>query len=416
MKHSYKATLFACYAGYITQAIVNNLTPLLFLIFRNEFGISYEMIGRLIVFNFGTQLVVDYLAIHFVDQVGYRAAAVAAHVLCGIGLILLGVLPNLMEHSYIGIVIAVIVYAIGGGLIEVLVSPIVNSLPGDAKASAMSLLHSFYCWGHVAVVVISTLILKIIGSSHWFILPVLWSILPLVNAVCFLQVPLVRVEEETEKIPLRKLLSTKMFVVILFMMAAGAASEQAMSQWSSLFAEIGLGVPKVLGDLLGPCFFAGMMGLSRLIYGIKGEELPLKKAMIGSAVLCICSYMLSALSPFPVLAFLGCGLCGFSVGLMWPGTFSLAAEQFPSGSTAMFGMMALLGDAGCALGPWAAGAVSDLVKRLSLPLNTSVAGFTADQLGLKCGLFISALFPLLLFICTARLKIKNKEEVSYEKN
>lgn len=385
MKYTFKHTLNACYLGYITQAIVNNLAPLLFIIFQKQFGISYEMIGRLVLVNFGTQLAVDYLAIKFIHKVGYRRAAMIAHIFCGVGLICLGVLPQVMPNSYVGLTLAVVIYAIGGGLIEVLVSPIVDSLPGDAKASAMSLLHSFYCWGHVGVVILTTVFLSIGGVKNWFWIPILWSIVPFLNFFNFAKVPLMDMLSEEEGMSIKDLFSSKVFLVAAVLMICAGASEQSMSQWSSLFAEEGLGVPKMLGDLLGPCLFALLMGTSRLIYGIYGEKIHLKKAMMLSAGLCIFSYCITVFSPNPFVALLGCAITGFSVGIMWPGVFSLASSCFPQGGTAMFGILALMGDLGCSVGPWIAGVVS-------------------DQSNLRNGLFASIIFPVFLLVGIMFLK------------
>ena len=268
---NFKSTIFACYRGYITQGIVNNLAPLFFVIFQNRFHISYGLISALILCNFVTQVVTDVLAVRYVDRMGFRRAAVAAHSLAFIGLMLMGILPNVLPVPYIGLVIATIVNGVGGGLIEVIISPIVESCPGDAKASAMSLLHSFYCWGQVGVVLITTLLLRVIGEDLWFVIPMLWSFLPFYNLFAFLKVPLMPTVSEDEKTPLKTLFASKIFLVAMLLMLCAGASELAMCQWSSLFAERALGVTKVVGDLLGPCFFAVLMGIGRTIYGVWGE-------------------------------------------------------------------------------------------------------------------------------------------------
>lgn len=405
MKKSYKRTMYACYLGYITQAITNNLAPLFFVIFQNDYDISFEMIGRLILVNFGTQILVDYLAIRYVDKIGYRVAAVIAHGFSVVGLILLGVLPQVVSVPYVGITIAVMIYAIGGGLIEVLISPIVDSLPGEAKASSMSLLHSFYCWGQVAVVAISTLFLKLIGTEYWYILPVVWTVLPLCNMIIFTKVPLLPTVSEEERIPLKKLFGSKLFVLAIVLMICAGASEQAMSQWSSLFAEKGLQVPKVIGDLLGPCLFAVFMGIGRTIYGIKGEQINLRMALKGCSVLCIICYVTTVFAPNPVIALMGCAVTGLSVSLMWPGLFSLSAESFRNGGTAMFGVLAIAGDIGCAAGPWLTGIISDTSQKIPAIVKLSVKnGQDLEQVGLKVGLLIAMVFPLILLIGVGRMK------------
>lgn len=390
MRYTYKHTLHACYLGYITQAMVNNLAPLLFIIFQNQYHISFEMIGRLILINFGTQIVADILSVKYVDRIGYRKAAVMAHIFCSIGLMSLGVLPLIMPVPYMGLVIAVMIYAIGGGIIEVLVSPIVEFLPGDEKASAMSLLHSFYCWGQVGVVLLTTLLLKVIGSSYWFVLPILWAFIPLYNIKNFLKVPIIEPHEDAPTMSIGELLSTRGFMIALLLMLCAGASEITMSQWSSLFAEKGLQVPKVVGDLLGPCFFAVLMGIGRSIYGIWGHKINLNRALMASGILCVICYAVTIFVQNPFISLLGCAVTGLSVSLMWPGTFSLTSATYPMGGTAMFGMLAIFGDIGAAVGPWIAGVVSDAVG-----------------LGLKAGLLVAIVFPIMLVIGVMLLKKLN---------
>ena len=390
MRYTYKHTLRACYLGYITQAIVVNLAPLLFVIFQDQYHISFEMIGRLILINFGTQIVADILSVKYVDRIGYRKAAVIAHIFCSVGLMSLGILPLIMPTPYMGLVIAVMIYAIGGGIIEVLVSPIVEFLPGDEKASAMSLLHSFYCWGQVGVVLLTTLLLKVIGSSYWFVLPILWAFIPLYNIKNFLKVPIIEPHEDAPTMSIGELLSTRGFVIALLLMLCAGASEITMSQWSSLFAEKGLQVPKVAGDLLGPCLFAALMGIGRSIYGIWGHKINLNRALMASGILCVICYAVTIFVQNPFISLFGCAVTGLSVSLMWPGTFSLTSATYPMGGTAMFGMLAIFGDIGAAVGPWIAGVVSD-----------------AAGLGLKAGLLAAIVFPVMLVIGVMLLKKLN---------
>lgn len=394
---NFKSTVFACYRGYITQGIVNNLSPLFFVLFQNKFGISYSLISALILCNFVTQVITDMLSVKYVDRIGYRKSAVIAHALAFLGLVMQGTLPNVLPAPYVGLVLATIVNGVGGGLIEVIISPIVDSCPGDAKASAMSLLHSFYCWGQVGVVLITTLLLRLIGEDLWFIIPILWSLLPLYNLFRFLKVPLTPTVPEEEKTPLKTLFTSKIFLVALLLMLCAGASELAMSQWSSLFAERALGVTKVIGDLLGPCLFAVFMGIGRTIYGVWGEKIHLTGAVVFCAALCILCYLGTALFENPWLSLLSCALCGFSVSLMWPGTFSLTSAAYPKGGTAMFGILAVLGDVGCSVGPALMGAVSGAVSG-NANIAASFPNLTADQLGLKSGMLFSAVFPAFILI------------------
>lgn len=383
MRKNYTHTIYACYLGYVVQAIINNLSPLLFLTFEKDFGISIGKIGLLISINFGFQMVVDALAAKYVDRIGYRTSIVFAHVCCTAGLLGMSIFPFLVPDAFTGLAIAVILNSIGGGLIEVLVSPIVEAAPSSkAKDTAMSLLHSFYCWGHVGMVILSTIGFKVFGMSHWYYLPVLWAIVPFINIFIFAKVPIRVLTTEEERTPFRKLISTRLFWIFFLLMICAGASEQAMSQWASLFAEDGLHQTKAVGDLLGPCLFAFLMGSSRMFYGKLGEKIDLQRFMTGSSILCILSYLAAVFSPHPVFALIGCGMCGLSVGIMWPGTFSLAAKKCPQGGTAMFALFALAGDIGCSVGP---GLVSVVSK--SWPTY-----------GLKAGLAGAIIFPLLMIL------------------
>lgn len=382
MQHGYGRTITACFTGYIVQAIVNNFVPLLFLTFQESYRIPLSRITMLVTINFGIQLLIDYLSARFVDKIGYRTAVVAAHVCAAAGLLLLTVLPELLGNAFIGILCAVIVYAIGGGLIEVLISPIMEACPTDNKEKAMSLLHSFYCWGHVGVVLISTLFFQIFGISNWKALALLWAVIPAVNAFVFVRTPIASLTEDgTAGLTIRELAANRLFWFLMLMMLAAGASEQAVSQWASTFAEQGLGVSKTVGDLAGPMSFAVMMGLSRLYYGKYGEKIDLERFMAGSCVLCILSYLMIVFIPIPALGLVGCALCGLSVGILWPGTFSKASASIRGGGTAMFAFLALAGDLGCAAGPTLAGAVSSCFED-----------------NLRAGILAAVIFPALLLV------------------
>lgn len=389
IRENYNHTLNACYAAYITQAIVNNFAPLLFLTFQSNFSITLEKITFFVTINFGIQLFVDLLAAHFVDRIGYRACTVGAHFFAAAGLAGLGIFPYILSDPYLGLLFAITLYAIGGGLLEVLVSPIVEACPTQRKAASMSLLHSFYCWGHVLVVLLSTLFFIIFGIDKWNILAIIWAIIPFLNAFYFMVVPVNSLTEEGEGLSIRAIFKTKIFWLLLILMVCAGASEQGMSQWVSTFAEAGLGISKSLGDLAGPCMFAILMGCSRILYSKVSEKINLVIFMAGSGILCMIGYLLASLCPIPVLALIGCGICGFSVGIMWPGTFSIAAVKCPRGGTALFALLALGGDLGCAGGPTTVGMVSE-----------AVGG------NLKMGLLAAIIFPILLFagLCFIRTK------------
>lgn len=382
MNNQYDKTITACFVGYIVQAVVNNFAPLLFLFFQRSYHIPLSQITLLVTFNFGVQLLVDLLSVGFVDKIGYRASMILAHVLSAAGLILLTVLPEILPAPFVGILIAVMIYAVGGGLLEVLVSPVVEACPSDNKEKAMSMLHSFYCWGHAGVVLLSTLFFYIVGIENWKILAVIWALIPAGNAVAFMKVPIAPLMEEGERgFTLKELFRIKIFWVLLIMMVCAGASEQAVSQWASTFAEKGLGISKTAGDLAGPMAFAILMGSSRLFYGKYGDRIDLDRFMIGSSILCILSYLGISLFPMPELSLIACAVCGLSVGIMWPGTFSKASATLPKGGTAMFALLALGGDVGCSGGPTLVGMVS---------------GALGDNL--KMGVLAGIVFPVMLLL------------------
>lgn len=401
----YKQTLHACYIGYITQAININLAPLFFVIFHEQFGLSFEMLGRLVLLNFGTQILVDIVTVKYADRIGYRACAVLAHVLCFLGIMSLGILPLLMSNTLLALTIAVFITACGGGIIEVVISPIVESLPTTGKAASMSLLHSFYCWGQMGVVIITTLLVWSFGTEIWFYLPILWALIPLFNVFKFARVPLLPLVPEGEEMAISELFSSQLFFIALILMMSAGASELTMSQWSSLFAEVGLGVPKLVGDLIGPALFALFMGIGRTIYGLKGEQINLQNALQFSSLLCIACYATAVFSNIPLLSLFGAALCGLSVSLMWPGTFSLTSAKFPKGGTAMFGILAVLGDFGGSVGPWLTGVVSDFSQRSAVVQQWSTSqGLSLEQAGLRTGLLTGIIFPVLMFVGVTAMK------------
>lgn len=390
MRLTAKHTLYGCYFGYITQAAVNNLPALLFVTFNRQFGISLDQISLLIVLNFSVQLAVDFIAPLIIRRIGYRTALLTAFGFTCLGMCLLGLLPSVTVAPYLGILTAILLNAIGGGLLEVLISPVVEALPGERKASRMSMLHSFYCWGHMAVVLLSTLYFSTVGIDHWKWLPVLWALCPLLNILIFTAVPIYTVQGDGQDETPAPVVKTRLFWLLFALMICAGASEQAISQWSSLFAETGLQVSKTLGDLLGPCAFAACMGASRLLYGFFGERLRLGLALTGSALLCVAGYLMTALSPVALLSLVGCGICGFSVGLMWPGIFSVAGALCRGGGTTMYALLALAGDLGCAAGPAAVGLVSSGAQSM----NT--------------GILLSAVFPIFMVLCLLALRARGR--------
>ncbi|WP_124099359.1 MFS transporter [Ruminococcus sp. Marseille-P6503] len=391
MKFSYSFTRKACYTGYITQAVVNNFAPLLFAVFQKSFDLSVAQIGFLVAYNFAVQAAVDFLAAGFVDKIGVRRCTVFAHFVTSAGLILMGILPFALNNGYAGLLIASTLCAVGGGLIEVLISPIIEALPSGNKSAGMSLLHSFYCWGHAGIILVSTLYFNIFGIENWQYLSFTWAIVPFLNAFAFIRCPLCPLVEEGKAVGIKKLAARKLFMLFLLMMLCSGAAEQAISQWTSYFAQNGLHISKTAGDLIGVCLFALLMGTSRALYVKISEKIPLKKFIALCALLCMSGYLAAVFSPVPVLSLIACGICGFSVGIMWPGVYSLTAQAFPSGGTAMFALLALAGDIGCSAGPALVGQVSQLSGSL------------------KTGILCAAVFPLLLYICVKVISVHEKK-------
>lgn len=386
-KPHYQNTMYACFVGYIVQAIVNNFVPLLFVTFQTSYSIPLSRITLLITINFAIQLLIDLLSAKFVDKIGYRTSVIIAHACSAAGLILLTILPEVFPSAFAGIVVSVAIYAVGGGLIEVLISPIVEACPTDNKATTMGLLHSFYCWGHMGVVLLSTAFFALFGIENWKILALIWAAVPVINGLFFTKVPMFSLIEEGETgLSIKQLCKTKIFWLFMLMMVCAGASEQAVSQWASTFAEKGLGVSKTVGDLAGPTAFAALMGTSRLIFGKFGKKLDLDKCMIFSTSLCIVSYLCISLVPSPIVGFIGCAACGFSVGLLWTGTFSKASAAIKNGGTAMFALLALGGDLGCAGGPTLAGFVS---RALNDDLHAGILAAIVFPITLFIGLFLS---------------------------
>ena len=381
MKKNYQKTLKACYLGFITQAIAANFAPLLFLKFHADYGISLGRIALISTAFYFTQLVVDILCARFVDKIGYRKSVVASEVASVLGLVGLAFIPDLCADPFAGIITCVIVYAIGSGLIEVLCSPIVEACPFDHKEAVMSLLHSFYCWGSVGVILLSSVFFTVFGIGSWRILACVWALIPLYNIFNFATCPIEHLTEEGKGMTIGQLFRKPLFWVSILLMVCAGASEMAMAQWASAYTEAALGFSKSIGDLIGPCMFAVTMGISRVIYGKYGAKINLNHYMIGSGILCLCCYLLASLSSSPVLGLIGCIFCGFSVGIMWPGTISITSPRLPRGGTALFAFLAMAGDLGGAFGP-------------------SLVGTVSQQAGdsLQFGMLAGSIFPLVLIV------------------
>ena len=397
-KKNYRKTLTACYLAFITQAICANFAPLLFLRFHTNYGISLGQVALIPTAFFLTQLLVDVFCAKFVDAIGYRRSIVISEIASGLGLAGLAVIPDLFRDPFIGILICVVIYAIGSGLIEVLASPIVEACPFEHKDAVMSLLHSFYCWGSVGVILLSTVFFSVFGIEHWKILACIWALIPLYNIWNFATCPIERLTEEGKGMTIRALFKTPLFWLAIILMVCAGASELSMAQWASAFTEAALGFSKTVGDLVGPCLFAVTMGICRVIYGKYGAKMNLIWFMIGSGVLCLCCYLLASLSASPVLGLIGCVFCGFSVGIMWPGTISITSPRIPQGGTALFALLAMAGDLGGAFGP-------------------SLVGTVTQQAGdnLRTGTLVGSIFPVILIIVLLLLNRQTKTICNKEK-
>lgn len=387
--NKYRKTLIACYLGFITQAIAANFAPLLFLTFHKSLGIPLGKVALVSTAFYFTQLIVDVICAKFVDRIGYRICVVVSEAASAAGLICLAFLPSILPDPFAGIIISVIIYAIGSGLIEVLGSPIVEACPFEHKEAVMSLLHSFYCWGSVSVILLSTVFFAVFGIENWRWLACIWALIPLYNIYNFASCPIESLVEDGEGMTIHTLFKTPMFFLGVILMVCAGAAEMSMAQWASAFVESALGLSKTIGDLIGPCLFAVTMGISRVIYGKYGNRIDLSKYMLFSGTLCLACYILSALSLNPLLCLVGCTLCGFSVGIMWPGTISILSKRLPTGGTAMFALLAMAGDLGGSFGPWLVGFTSQM-----------------NDNNLKAGILVACIFPLVLIITVIGIKAK----------
>lgn len=385
----YRKTLIACYLGFITQAICANFAPLLFITFHETYDISFSKLALISTTFFFTQLLVDLICAKIVDHIGYRTCVVAAEVTSGLGLLGLGFMPEIMPTPFAGVILSVIIYAIGSGLTEVLVSPIVEACPFENKEGTMSLLHSFYCWGSVGVILGSTLFFSVFGLQSWKILAIIWAIVPLYNIYNFVTCPIEQLVEDGQSMTMGQLFKSGLFWVFIVLMVCAGSSEIAIAQWASAFAESALHVSKTVGDIAGPCGFAICMGISRVLYGKYGEKVDLTVFMAGSGIMCLCCYLIAGLASIPILGLIGCALCGFSVGIMWPGSISISSRILPKGGTAMFALLALAGDLGGAVGP-------------------AIIGNVSQRAGdnIQAGILAGIGFPIVLVICALSVRKK----------
>ncbi len=407
----YTGAKISCYMGYFTQAAVVNLAPLLFVIFQNIFNISYEMLARIVLINFIIQISADVISIRLAKKFSLRSLAVVAHIFCTAGFVLFAFLPALI--GYTGILISTTIYSFGGGMIEVVVNPVVDACDeaegGEKSPAAIAILHSFYCWGHILVIVVSTLFINFFGNSLWYILPIIWAAIPFLNIFMFATIKMPSGAVQGGGLSFRKLFTMKLFLLAAILMITGGAAEQAVAQWSSLFAEKGLGISKTMGDLLGPACFALCMAIVRIVTGLLGGKINMRKLLFASSALCIVGYSMMVFVKAPVVSLVGCSVCGLAVAIMWPGVLSLTSAKIPHGGATMFGALALFGDIGCSIGPWITGFVSDKAIAVSDTLSQKLPFFSSlspDQIGLKCGLFTAIVFPVVMIVALSLFNSK----------
>ncbi|MBR6917150.1 MAG: MFS transporter [Clostridia bacterium] len=417
MNKEYKKTMAACCSGYVTQSIVVNLAPLFFVIFRNDFRFSYSFIATVIFVTFVIQIAVDAMSVKFMGRLGYRRCAVLSQVFSAAGILMLGLFPMIFANKHAAFLIAVTFYSIGGALMEVVISPIIDAIPSSSGGASMAFLHSFYSWGQVAVILLTTSALALIGHTRWYLIPFVWTALPIFNTFAFLKVPIIEPEAQNVVKTTERLFKRKLFLVSMLLMICAGAAEQIMAQWASLFCERGLGVDKVVGDLVGPCLFAAFMAIGRMWYGIKGDKVDLKRAIVACSSLSVVCYLVTVFSPFSALSLAGCALCGLGVSLLWPGMLSATSQSFPDGGPALFAYLALGGDLGCALGPYIAGVVSDSVSGSAVGSEiVSRFGLGIDEVSLKAGILAGIIFPVVMLIGSLalgrnRTKHKNNSAV-----
>ena len=385
----YLPTKMAGYVGFVVQAIVNNFLPILFIVFQDLYGLGYEKLGRLIVFNFVTQMFIDLLTPKILAKIGYRKASFLSQFTAFVGLCMMSVLPRVIDDKYLAIIISIMVYATGSGLMEVILSPMIEMLPTGNKSGNMAVLHSFYCWGQAVVIPVTTALVFIFGYKNWGFIPLIWAIVPFINMFLFLKVPIVEPDAEQKQSTFFELLKTPKFVVYMVMMLCAGASEIAMSQWSSLFVQTALGIPKAIGDVAGPCIFALFMASGRVIYAKFSKKVSFTRLLLWLNVLCVICYLTVAVCHIAVLSLVFCALCGLSVSISWPGIYSAGARSFKTGGAVMFSVFAMCGDTGCSLGPW-------------------LIGVVAEYSNLNYGFLAAAIFPLIMVICTLYL-LKNRD-------
>lgn len=402
---SYQLTTISCFVGIFCQAVSSNITAILFIPLMTLYGLSYVHLGLLVGINFTTQVLVDIIASRLVDRYGFRVFVLPSDILAVIGLVLFGLTPVLFDNILTGLVFSTIIFSASCGLQEVMLSPIVNAIPHNDKGPAMALMHSFYAWGQVATIIITTLFLFFFGIENWQVIVFLWALVPLVNFFMFLAAPFPGVIHENQRMTMRDLILKPFYLVALLAIMGGAATELVMNQWSSTFSEKVLELPKVTGDILGMCGFAVFLGLGRVLYGRYGSKINMNNVLVGSAAAAVVCYIAVAISPLPAISLAACAVCGLAASLLWPGTLVITAEKYPLAGAWIFAILAAAGDIGAASGPFAAGVITDLTRQMPSILQFAASlQLLPDQFAIRIAILLSAIFPLFTLACHWFLK------------
>ena len=395
MKVNKKILKSACYTVSVTMALVSNVPPLLFLTFREMYGISFSLLGLLVVVNFATQLGIDLVFSFFSDKFDIPKTVRTMPILTVAGLVIFSLVPTFFPNlAYAGLVVGTILCAVSSGLAEVLISPIVASLPADDPEREMSALHSVYAWGVVGVVIFSTLFLLVFGKENWNILMLIFIIVPVLSSVLYSMTDITCVESEEGSGGLLGIFKNPMLWLSFFAIFLGGAAEVTMAQWSSGYLEQALGIPKVWGDVFGVAVFALTLGIGRTMYAKIGKNIS-KILTLGGIGAVIC-YLTAAFTSNPIIGLIACGFTGLCTAMLWPGNLMVVAERFPTGGVFIYAMMAAGGDLGASVAPQLVGVITDLASLSpSLTAFASDLGLTSGQLGMKLGMIIGALFPLI---------------------
>ncbi|MCI8600772.1 MAG: MFS transporter [Oscillospiraceae bacterium] len=414
---NYRATVRACYLGNLLQSC-GAIFAILFVPLRTLYGLTYTQYGLLVSVNFIVQVCSDILFSKPVERLGFRPFAVLSPILTSTGLVLFALAPVLFPGNvFFGFCVGMFVFAAAAGLQELLLSPILDGvpMPEEKKKKAMSLLHSFFAWGQIGAVLITTLLVWVLKAEQWQLITVLWALPPLVNVFLFAKAPLDAKVSAGNAMSLKQLFTSKIFLVVLLAIIFGGAAEVTMSQWASAFIEKGLNLPKLLGDMLGVCGFSLMLGLGRTLYGLKGDSISIHKVMIFGSLGAFCLYLLAALSGSPFVGMAACGLTGFCVSMLWPGSIVVASRELPLAGASMFALMSAGGDLGSSAASFLTGQVADRVEAMGL---TSFMGsaVTPEQAALRAGLFFAALFPICCFGINILLQWMTEKKQKGEKS